>query len=82
MGRRMSLNLMAGSGRVCRKWVIARKIGSITNSSVKGLRCAGAIVVGWSGGEASAGKRIGGWQRKAWNPIKSRWLNKCFRFSK
>ena len=51
--------------RVCRKWVIARKIGSITNSSVKGLRCAGAIVVGWSGGEASAGKRIGGWQRKA-----------------
>ena len=36
------------------------KIGSKTDSSVKGLRCAGAIMVGWSGGEASVGTRIGG----------------------
>ena len=42
----------------------------------------GAIVVGGSGGETSVGKRIGGWEGKAWNPIKSRWLNECFRFGK
>ena len=42
---------------MCRRGVIVCKVGRMTNSRIKGLRCTGTIMVGQSRGETSVGAR-------------------------